>query len=49
VYLSCLHGGFCMNFHKLFVDPVKVKFSESYSHVSKNPRKIWNLLFDTFQ
>jgi hypothetical protein len=39
IYLVCL-GGFCVNFHNLSMDPVKVKFDECYSHVIKNPRKI---------
>jgi hypothetical protein len=47
-YLICVDGS-CVNFHELSIDPVKVKFGECYSHVSKNPRKIQNLLFDTFQ
>jgi hypothetical protein len=36
-YLVCL-GGSCVNFHELSVDPVKVKFGECYSYVSKNPK-----------
>jgi hypothetical protein len=39
IYLVCM-GGSYMNFHELSVDPVKVKFGECYSYVSKNPRKI---------
>jgi hypothetical protein len=38
IYLICL-GGSCVNFHVLSVVPVDVKFSECYSHVSRNPRK----------
>jgi hypothetical protein len=38
IYLVCLVGS-CVNFHNLSVDPVKVKFSECYSHVSKDLRK----------
>jgi hypothetical protein len=48
IYLVCL-GESCVNFHNLSIDLVKVKFGECYSHVSKDLRKIWNLLFDTFQ
>jgi hypothetical protein len=47
IYLVCM-GRSCVNFHKLSIDPINVKFCECYSHVSKNLRKIWNLLFDTF-
>jgi hypothetical protein len=39
IYLVCM-GGPCMNFHKLSIDPVKVKFGEYYSLVSKNLIKI---------
>jgi hypothetical protein len=39
IYLVCM-GGSCVNFHKLSIDVVKVKFGECYSHVSKNLRKI---------
>jgi hypothetical protein len=38
IYLVCMVGS-CVNFHKLSVDPVKVKFGECYSHISKNPKK----------
>jgi hypothetical protein len=48
IYLVCL-GEFCVNFHELSIDPVRAKFGECYSYVSKNLKKIWNLLFDTFQ
>jgi hypothetical protein len=37
IYIVCMVGP-CVNFHKLSVDPVKVKFGECYS-VSKNPKK----------
>jgi hypothetical protein len=47
IYLFCMVGS-CDNFHNLSIDPVEVKFGEWYSHHSKNLRKIWNLLFDTF-
>jgi hypothetical protein len=36
IYLVCL-GGSCVNFHELFVDLVRVKFGECYSHVRKKP------------
>jgi hypothetical protein len=39
IYLIFM-GGSCVNFHELFVDPVKVKFGECYSYVSRKPRKI---------
>jgi hypothetical protein len=39
IYFVCM-GGSYGNFHKLSVDPVRVKFDEYYSHVRKNPRKI---------
>jgi hypothetical protein len=39
IYLIYL-GGSSVNYHVLSVDPVKVKFGECYSHVSKSPRKI---------
>jgi hypothetical protein len=39
IYLVCLDGT-CVNFHKLLVDPVDVKFGECYYHVRKNPEKI---------
>jgi hypothetical protein len=48
IYLICLVGSY-VNFHNLSVDLVKVKFSGCYFHVSKNLRKILNLLVDTFQ
>jgi hypothetical protein len=38
IYLICIGGSF-VNFHELFVDPIKVKFRECYSHGSKNPKK----------
>jgi hypothetical protein len=40
MYLSCLHGGSCVNFHNLSIDPVKVKFGECYSYVNKDLRKL---------
>jgi hypothetical protein len=48
IYLVYLRG-YCVNFPELSIDLVRVKFCECYSYVSKNPRKILNLLFDTFQ
>jgi hypothetical protein len=39
IYLVCMVGS-CVNFHNLSIDPVKVKFGECYSHVSKNLEKI---------
>jgi hypothetical protein len=39
IYLVCM-GGFCVNFHNLCIDPVKVKFGECYSHINKKLRKI---------
>jgi hypothetical protein len=39
IYLVCL-GGSCVNFHELFIEPVRVKFGECYSNVTKNRRKI---------
>jgi hypothetical protein len=39
VYLVCL-GGYCVNFHELFVDPVRVKLGQCYPYVTKNPRKL---------
>jgi hypothetical protein len=39
IYLICL-GGSCVNFHELSIDPIKVKFGECYSHISRNSRKI---------
>jgi hypothetical protein len=35
IYLFCMVGS-CENFHNLSIDPVEVKFSECYSHASKN-------------
>jgi hypothetical protein len=48
LYLVCMVRS-CVNFHILSIDPVKVKFGGCHSYVSKNLRKTWNLLFDTFQ
>jgi hypothetical protein len=39
IYLACMVGSH-VNFHTLSIDPVKVKFSECYSYVSKNLIKI---------
>jgi hypothetical protein len=39
IYIVCM-GGYCVNFHNLSIDPIKVKFGECYSHVSKDLRKI---------
>jgi hypothetical protein len=39
IYLVCM-GGSCVNFHNLSIDPIKVKFGERYSHVSRDLRKI---------
>jgi hypothetical protein len=38
IYLVCMDGS-CVNFNNLSIDPVKVKFGECYSHISKNLRK----------
>jgi hypothetical protein len=38
-YLGCMVA-ICAIFHKLSISPIKVKFSECYSYVSKNLRTI---------
>jgi hypothetical protein len=35
ICLVCMVGSY-VNFHNLSINPVKVKFGEFYSHVSKN-------------